>query len=124
MLAEALAMEKLKDGDVVALTTKGERDLLEPGTTLTPSLLEVLILMDGHSTVAQLRKRARGATKRNLGARLNELIERELVRVSSPGAGGGIDPGDFLFSNAHCCFAPSIWRKLFKHPLYCVSNAA
>jgi CheY-like chemotaxis protein len=96
MLAEPRAMEKLNDGDVVALTEKGERDLLEPGTTLTPAQLEVLILMDGHASVAQIRKRARGALKKNLAARLGDLIEMGLVRVSISGGDGGIDPGDYF----------------------------
>ena len=89
-------MEMLDDADVVALTEKGERDLLEPGTTLTQAQLEVLILMDGHASVTQIRKRARGAAKKNLSARLGELIEMGLVRVSIPGGDGGIDPGDYF----------------------------
>src|SRR5882724_4978446 len=26
----------------------------------------------------------------------------------------GLSPSDFRLSNAHCCFAPSIWRRLFR----------
>jgi CheY-like chemotaxis protein len=96
MLTPAPAMEKLKDNDIVALTPKGERDLLEPGTQLSPAQLEVLVLMGGHASVAQIRKRARGAARKNLAGHLTELIDLGLVRISSAGADGGIDPGDFF----------------------------
>src|SRR3974390_3333789 len=31
----------------------------------------------------------------------------------------GVTPEDFLFSSAHCCLAPSIWRRLLMQALAC-----
>src|SRR3974390_804420 len=31
----------------------------------------------------------------------------------------GVTPEDFLFSSAHCCLAPSIWRRLLMQALVC-----
>lgn len=86
----------LEDDTILVLTEEGLRDLHEPGTTLTRDELEVLVLMDGHSTVKQLHQRARAGARRELPANLQELVERGLLRVVTGPDGNFIDPGDFF----------------------------
>jgi CheY-like chemotaxis protein len=86
----------LEDNTILVLTEEGLRDLQEPGTTLTRDQLEVMILMDGHSTVRQLRQRARGESRKALETNLQGLIDRTLLRVVTSPDGNFIDPGDFF----------------------------
>jgi hypothetical protein len=44
------------DEDVFAITGKGNADLKAPGTQLSTADLQVLVLVDGFSTVAQIAK--------------------------------------------------------------------
>jgi CheY-like chemotaxis protein len=88
--------DELKDNTILVLTEEGIRDLSEPGTTLSAGQLEVLILMDGHSTLRQLAKRARSAAQADLKENLRELIGRGLVRIATGPDGNFIDPGDFF----------------------------
>lgn len=48
----------LKD-DVFALTTKGQNELHGAATSLAPSVLEVLVLIDGKATVDETAARTR-----------------------------------------------------------------
>lgn len=44
----------VQDQDVYALTRHGKAELHEPGTSLSPAELEILVLIDGSSTVVQI----------------------------------------------------------------------
>jgi len=84
------------DEAILSLTKKGERELHEAGTTLTPALLEALILIDGHANVAQLLKRAAKIDPDELRACLNDLIRRGDIIASAKPPAHFIDPGDFF----------------------------
>ena len=89
-------LHALGDMSILALTKKGERELREPGTALTPAQLEALVLIDGHATIVQVVERARGITPDVLRASLSELIDKNFVSVEADLAYGAIDPGDFF----------------------------
>lgn len=86
----------LDDKAIPVLTKGGERELHEPGTTLSPSQLEALVLIDGYSTVAQVVKRAGKLSPDILRTSLNELIGKGFVTVNADPAYNAIDPGDFF----------------------------
>ena len=44
----------IQDQDVYSLTQQGNAELHEAGTSLSPAELEILVLIDGHATVAQV----------------------------------------------------------------------
>src|SRR5258708_30372796 len=48
----------IKEQDVLALTAKGNAQLHGAGTSLSPQELEILVLVDGYSTVAQIVRSA------------------------------------------------------------------
>jgi len=81
---------------VLSLTNNGERALREPGTSLAPSLLEALVLIDGHSTAEQVIQRAGKLPHDVLLASLNELIAKNFVRTTAGSPDNTIDPGDFF----------------------------
>ncbi len=87
------------DEAILSLTRKGERELHEAGTTLAPALLEALILIDGHASVAQVLKRAVKIDPDVLRASLNDLIQRGDVVASAKPPANFIDPGDFFSIN-------------------------
>lgn len=88
------------DNTILALTRNGERELSVPGTALAPIQLEVLILIDGHSTVAQVIKRARNIAPDVLRASLKDLIGKGFVSVDTNPAYDALDPGDFFTPSA------------------------
>jgi CheY-like chemotaxis protein len=92
-MAEELS--ELDENGVLALTEEGERDLREPGTELTPAQLELLILIDGHASVAKVVQRAREANRSAARANLMEMIEQGFVRIAGANT-NYIDPGDFF----------------------------
>jgi CheY-like chemotaxis protein len=88
----------LDDDDILALTIEGERDLREPGTKLTAQQLELLILIDSHSTAAQVIRRVREANRGQARDNLAALIGRGHVKVTGPNT-NYIDPGDYFSSH-------------------------
>lgn len=87
----------LDDKAILALTREGERELREPGTKLTPAQLEALVLIDGHSTVEQVVKRAGYLPIDVLRTSLSELVFKGFLQVgANPLYGDAIDPGDFF----------------------------
>ena len=65
-----------------------------------PAQLEVLALIDGHATVTQVVKRARGMAPDVLRANLNEFIDKNFVSIVTDSAYTAIDSGDFFTLNA------------------------
>ncbi|MCK9382600.1 MAG: response regulator [Sulfuritalea sp.] len=86
----------LDDSAVLALTSDGERELREPGTTLPSAHLEALVRIDGLATVAQLLAQARGVDPDGLRATLTELIDKNFVCVVGDSADKAVDAGDFF----------------------------
>lgn len=88
----------LDDMAILALTRQGEQELGEPGTALSPALLAALVLIDGHTAVAQMVKRACTTEPDALRANLNKLITNGFVYIVADSAQDSIDPGDFFTS--------------------------
>lgn len=86
------------DEAILKLTRKGEIQLKEPGTVLTPAQLQVLVLVDGQGTVGQLLQRAGSLPPEDVRTGLVELIAKGFVSASSGQDYGTIDAGDFFTS--------------------------
>jgi two-component system, OmpR family, response regulator len=87
----------LDDSEVLSLTQRGEQELREPGTTLSPVELEALVLVGGGATVEHVLKRAPGnLTPDVLRAGLTKLLEKKLISVDAKLGDNFIDPGDFF----------------------------
>ncbi len=71
--------DPLDDDTYLALTKEGERELKEPGTTLTPSYLEALVLIDGQTSVRQILEQASSVAPGVLRATLSALVEKGLA---------------------------------------------
>ena len=65
--------------DVFALTAKGQSELRGAATSLAPSALEVLVLIDGKSTVDETAARARTIAKETVVNILENLLYDELI---------------------------------------------
>lgn len=87
----------LDDSEVLSLTQRGEQELREPGTSLTPVELEALVLVGGGATVEHVLKRAPGnLTPDVLRAGLTKLLEKRLISADAELGDNFIDPGDFF----------------------------
>jgi len=86
----------VQDRDVYALTHSGEVELGEAGTTLTPTELEVLVLIDSKANVAQLVKRARGIAPELVRATLGKLLRAGHIGPMSQVHSDAIDASGFF----------------------------
>ena len=77
----------MSDDDVFAVTTQGNAQVKRTGTSLTFKELEVLVLVDGASTVSQVCASARDLSATEVRAILQRLIDRRMIaRASEPSA--------------------------------------
>lgn len=120
----------LDTGDVVVLTAAGERALNVPGTTLSARELEALVLVDGHSTVAELIRRADPSSREGLHAHLGRLLERGYLGITKDPLGGMIDAGDFFSkppvpqtSDAQTAAQAAADAAILRQKGYCVNMA-
>jgi two-component system, OmpR family, response regulator len=90
--------EPLDDSATLVLTREGENELHEAGTQLTPAQLEALVLIDGHTNLAQVVKRAPEAEQQSVRTSLQELIDKGFVSALEQFHDDGVDPGDFFTS--------------------------
>ena len=67
------------DGDVFALTVKGQNELRGSATSLAPAALEVLVLIDGVSSVDETAARTRTIEKGTLVIILDQLLLHGLI---------------------------------------------
>jgi len=75
------------DDDVFTLTDKGTRELKAANTTLSILDLEVLVLVDGFSPVAQIAYHAPGLSRADVDAALGRLAAAQLIASTAmPGA--------------------------------------
>jgi CheY-like chemotaxis protein len=72
------------DEDIFAPTDKGNRELKAAGTSLSVAELEVLVLVDGFSTVAEIALRVPGLSRADVDGALGKLSAGKLV-VSTTG---------------------------------------
>jgi len=83
------------DDDVFALTPKAQHELRGSATSLAPAALEVLVLIDGVSTVAETAARARTIEKDTVVNILGNLLYDGLIAFSKDQA-ASLDFVDFF----------------------------
>ncbi len=83
------------DDDVLALTAKGQKELRGSATSVTPSALEVLVLLDGVSTVSETAARARTLEKETVANILGNLLYDGLIEFVNDQT-GSLDFVDFF----------------------------
>ena len=95
--------EALRDDEVFALTAKGSAELSASGTSLSPAELEILVLVDGRATVAQvLRNAAHGLSADAARAALLRLLRGARIAPAASVRSDAIEPGDlFTLDRAH-----------------------
>ena len=102
-------LSALDDKAVVALTNNGEQALREPGTTLTPALLEALVLIGGSATVSKILKRAPSSMSPDvLRASLRELLDKRYISTNAGLSDNIIDPGDFFILDKTSTATPEV----------------
>jgi len=90
--------------DIFAITDKGNAELKSAGTSLSPAELQVLVLVDGESTVAQITRHARNLAPEAVKEILRTLFSAHLITSATEpdGLGSGFStiavPAGF-FSN-------------------------
>lgn len=85
------------EGDVFTLTTQGQNELRGSATSLAPSTLEVLVLIDGKSTVGETAARARTIANETVVNILGKLLHDGLIEIVKDQA-GSLDFVDFFQS--------------------------
>lgn len=87
--------DAIQEDAVFALTAKGEKELRGSATSLAPAELEVLVLIDGKSTLGQTAARVRGSGKEAVAGIVDRLLADELIAVVKEQA-GAFDMVDFF----------------------------
>ena len=78
---------RIADDDVFAVTAQGNAQVKRAGTALSSQELEVLVLLDGVATVAQVAKSARRTAPDQVIAALRNLLDkRMIVAATEPSA--------------------------------------
>jgi two-component system, OmpR family, response regulator len=67
------------EDDAFAITGKGDVELKAPGTQLTAADLQVLVLIDGFSTVAQIAQRVPNLSRDDVNIALRKLVDGKLI---------------------------------------------
>ncbi|MEO8143868.1 MAG: response regulator [Betaproteobacteria bacterium] len=84
-----------RDEDVYAVTDRGNVDLKSAGTSLSVAELQVLILIDGQSTVGQIAKLARGLTPVQVAEIMRKLFEGRQITTATEPTSDGLESGFF-----------------------------
>ncbi len=79
---ERIALES----DVFTLTSQGEKELRGSGTSLSPSALEVLVLIDGKSTAGETASRCRTLKQPEAMKVLSWLLQEHLIQIMADDA--------------------------------------
>jgi two-component system, OmpR family, response regulator len=85
----------IKDDDVPALTDKGDAELKSAGTSLSAEELELLVLIDGKATVAQLRAAAGKLAIADVAQVLMKLFAGRLITNATEPSSDGLESGFF-----------------------------
>jgi CheY-like chemotaxis protein len=72
----------LGDTEILAVTDRGNAELKSAGTSLSARELEILVLVDGRATVAQITKSARGFTAAEVIEVLEGLLRQKLITAA------------------------------------------
>jgi two-component system, OmpR family, response regulator len=84
-----------REDDVYALTDKGNAELKTAGTSLSAAELEVLVLIDGRASVAQIARAARGMTPAAVNEILRKLFGARLITTATEPTSDGLESGFF-----------------------------
>jgi two-component system OmpR family response regulator len=102
------ARPPVADTEIFTLSPHGHAELKSAGTSLSAHELEVLVLVDGRATVAQIAKSARGLAPGEVAEAIRKLAGRHLIAsIRQLGAleteflNVTIPPGLFGEANAH-----------------------
>jgi CheY-like chemotaxis protein len=89
------------DDDVFVVTSAGEKQLKDSETSASRLELELLVLVNGTSTVAQIRSRAAGASAEEVHSALRLLLDKKMIALApETPAFGVLGPGDFLSTSS------------------------
>jgi CheY-like chemotaxis protein len=91
----ATVQSTVLEGDILSLTAKGRAELQRSGTSLTPAELEILVLLDGKSTLAQTASRVRMVDKQEVLRLSQRMLRDGLLDYASPAA-ASLDFIDFF----------------------------
>lgn len=73
---------KINDGDVFSLTPQATTEIKSAGTSLSARELEMLVLIDGTSTLAQIAANAAGMTRADVDALFVSLLQNKLITLA------------------------------------------
>jgi CheY-like chemotaxis protein len=82
--------------EVFALTERGTDQLRNAGTARSPAELEILVLVDGRATVAQIAQTARNLSPAQVSEILRALASDGLIKPARDLQSDAIDVGDFF----------------------------
>ena len=72
-------LNTVADNDAFALTGKGNAELKAPGTQLTAADLQVLVLIDGFSTVAHIAQLVPNLSRAEVDAALKKMLTAKMI---------------------------------------------
>lgn len=93
-------------GEVLAVTAKGNAELRGGGTSLSPVHLQALVLVDGKSTVAQIMENAQGVDAALVSEALERLRDQRYVAPAKDPQADFIDPDSTLSLNIAAGLSP------------------
>ena len=92
------------DDDVYALTRQGEEELRGSKTRLPSSALDLLVRIDGRSSVSAIRSAMTGVPQQDVAATFEWLLQTGLIERAKASADGALD---FFSSSATAPLVPS-----------------
>jgi CheY-like chemotaxis protein len=95
-MADSEGTFEVGEDAVYALTDRGGAELREAGTSLSAAQLELLVLVDGKATVAQIVRSAKDQSPEAVRATLAEYYLGGLIDLASRVGADSIDAGDFF----------------------------
>ena len=83
----------VSDADVYALTRQGEAELRGAKTRLPSSALDLLVRIDGRSTVAAIRSAMQGVSAQDVASTFEWLVQSRLIETAKIADDGALDFG-------------------------------
>jgi len=84
--------------DVYAITDKGNAELKSAGTSLSATELQVLVLIDGQSTLAQVAEHSHGLTPIAVNVIVRKLFRNGLITTATEPTSDGLESGFFTIA--------------------------
>ena len=89
-----------RDDEIFFLTARGNAELSGAGTSLSPAELEILVLVDGRSNVAQVLRGAHGLAPEAAREALRKLRHAQCIESAAKVHSDGIDAGGLFTTDA------------------------